>query len=212
MRVIRWIRRFILVGLGLWAVGSVVLIGAVILYGNRDGARLADAIVVLGSGVEADGSPSKTLTVRAEHGAALYTQGIAPIVICAGGVTGGAPRSEADACREELVRFGVPADTVLLEERSVNTEQNVAYTLEIAAQRELASFVVVSSRYHLLRARWLYWRVRPQPPLEVVTSPARIDYLTPTEILYSYGREWAAFHWQLVRERLNVPHIYVPVP
>jgi uncharacterized SAM-binding protein YcdF (DUF218 family) len=166
-------------------IGSVLLIVAVIVYGYRDQVRPADTIIVLGSGVEADGSPSKTLTVRAEHGASLYQHGIAETVICAGGVTGGAPRSEANACREELMRFGVPGEAILLEERSINTEQNGRLYLELMAERDLNSAVVVSSRYHLLRARWLFWRSPSDHSIEVVTSPARIDYLTPTEILYS---------------------------
>lgn len=192
----------------LWGALSVVLVIAIVWYGAVDRARSADVIVVLGSGVESDGRPSKTLTVRAEHGANQWHAGIAPLIICAGGVTGGAPRSEADACREELVRFGVPAEAVLLEERSINTEENVRYTLDLMAQHELTSAVVVSSRYHMLRSRWLFWRQRA----DVVTSPARIDYLTRREVFYGYSREWAAFHWQLLRDVFDVPHVYVPVP
>lgn len=204
----RWLWRATWIIVLLWIGASLVLVTSIIVYGFRDAAQLSDTIIVLGSGVEADGRPSKTLTVRAEHGAALWQQGIAPSVICAGGVTNNAPRSEADACREELVRFGVPFDAVLLEERSINTEQNVANTLQLMHENDLQSAVVVSSRYHLLRARWLFWRQQGN----VVMSPARIDYLTRTEIGYSYAREWAAFHWQLLRDRFNTPHIYVPVP
>ncbi len=198
--------------LGGWVVFALSLLLAVIIYGYRDGAAPADAVLVLGSGLEADGSPGGTLTIRAEQGTTLYKEGIAPVVICAGGPTGLTDRSEADACGAELQRFGVPADAVLLEERSFNTEQNVAYTLEIMAARDLNSVVVVSSRYHLLRARWLFWRQRATRPVQVTTSPAPIDNLVPAEIIYAYAREVAAFHYQVLRDLLPIPHIRVPVP
>ncbi len=208
----RWLLRGV-VGLGLaWGIGVVALLLAVIIVGNRDNARPAHAIIVLGSGVNPNGTPSKTLTVRAQHGASLYADGIAPVVICAGGVTGVAPRSEADACRETLEQFGVAPADILLEESSINTEQNVYYTRQLMHQQQMQSAVVVSSRYHLLRARWLFWRATPPPSLQIYLSPARIGYLTPTEITYSYLRELAAFHWQLIRDRLDVPYIRVPVP
>jgi uncharacterized SAM-binding protein YcdF (DUF218 family) len=181
---------------------------SIIVYGLRDTRTPSDAIVLLGSGVEADGTPSRTLQVRSEHAAALWHAGVAPLVICAGGVTGNAPRSEAAACAEVLLAAGVAADAVHLEERSINTEQNVTYTRELLAELDAATVVVVSSRYHLLRARWLFGRVG-QP---ITVSPAPIGYLTAPEILYAYTREVAAFHWQLLRDRFDTPHIYVPVP
>lgn len=191
---------------------AALLLLAVVLYGYRDGAAPADAILVLGSGLEADGAPGATLTIRAGRGAALYERGLASVVICAGGPTGLTDRSEADACGAELRRFGVPPSAVVLEERSFNTDENVAYTLEIMAARGLDSVVVVSSRYHLLRARWLFWRQRATLPVRVTTSPAPIDNLTPGEVIYAYLREVAAFHYQVLRDWLPVPDMRVPVP
>ncbi|MEO0562584.1 MAG: YdcF family protein [Chloroflexota bacterium] len=186
------------------------LLMTIIAYGFRGEAHSADVIIVLGSGVNADCSIPTTMRVRAEQGAALYDEDVAPVVICAGGVTGGAPRSEADACREALGDAGVPAEAVLLEERSINTFTNAQYTLDLMNQNGYTSAVVVSSRYHLLRARWLFWR--RDRTVQISTFPARIGYLTPSEIFYSYTREWAAFHWQLVRDVVDVPHFRVPVP
>ena len=206
------IARVFTVVVGAWAVFAAGLLVAIIAYGYREGAVPADAILVLGSGLEADGSPGATLTVRAGQGATLYARGVAPLVICAGGPTGLTDRSEANACGGEAIRFGVPAKAVILEERSFNTEQNVALTLEIMAARDLDSVVVVSSRYHLLRARWFFWRQREMLPVTVTTSPAPIDNLTTSEVVYAYLREVAAFHYQVLRDRVPIPHIRVPVP
>ncbi|MEM6526976.1 MAG: YdcF family protein, partial [Chloroflexota bacterium] len=152
-------------------------------------------------------SPSQTLIVRATQGADLWKQGIAPVIMCTGGVTGG-PRSEAEACEDVLIAKGVPVERILSEYSSINTAGNVFYTNELMLQNNMETAVVVSSRYHMLRARWLFWRAG----VPVVTSPADIGYLTTGEILFSYTREWAAFHWQVLQDWFDMPHIVVPVP
>ncbi|MEL6151078.1 MAG: YdcF family protein [Chloroflexota bacterium] len=204
----KWLLRGTVGLFGAWIVFSIGLVTAIILYGNRDGAHPADAIIVLGAGIEADGSPSKTLMVRATHGADLWKQGIAPVVLCTGGVIGSAPRSEAEACEDVLMAEGVPAESILSEYSSINTAGNVFFTNELMQQNGMDTAVVVSSRYHMLRARWLYWRTG----VPVTSSPAEIGYLTTGEILFSYTREWAAFHWQVLRDWFDIPHIVVPVP
>jgi uncharacterized SAM-binding protein YcdF (DUF218 family) len=193
-----------------WAAGSLVLVAAIVRYGVRDTAANADVIVVLGAGLEQDDSPTETHRVRSLHAADLWEAGAAPTIICAGGVTGRATRSEAAACAEVLTEAGIPTQAMLLEEQSINTETNVEHTLALMGDMDAGSVIVVSSRYHMLRARWLFWR--QAPTLTVQLSPAAIGHLTPGEMLYSYIREWGAFHWQVIRDRLPVPHIRVPVP
>lgn len=207
-RALRWAGRVAVVLLVLWGVLSVVLVTAIIWYGAQDYAQPADVIIVLGAGVRGDGAPSRTLVERAEQGAALWARGVAPKIICTGGVVGSAPRTEADACREVLAAAGVPPDAVLWEDESINTVQNVRHTLRLMAQHDMGSAVVVSSRYHMLRARWLYALAGQR----VHTSPAPIGYLTTPELLFSYFREWGAFHYHFLRDYLGAPHIYVPVP
>src|SRR5260221_5259413 len=54
-------------------------------YGQTDHAAPADAIIVLGGGVNRNGSATDAERRRASHGAALFKQGLAPYVICTGG-------------------------------------------------------------------------------------------------------------------------------
>jgi len=205
---LKWLWRTMLILTGVWVIFSICLVTCIILFGNRDNSRTADAIIVLGAGIEADGSPSKTLTVRAQHGAELWRQNIAPVIICTGGIVGSAPRAEASACEDVLIAEGIPADAILSEYQSINTQTNVRFSKELMENNGLQNAVVVSSRYHLLRAQWLFWRAH----VPIYTSPAPIGYLTTGEILFSYTREWGAFHWQVLRDFFNTPHIVVPVP
>ena len=204
----RWVWRGSRWLAGVWAVGALTLLVGIILYGDRDFARPADVIIVLGAGVEADGSVGATFRTRIERGHALWAQGLAPVLICTGGVTGPAARAEAEACRDALLELGVPLSDIYLETSSRNTYENAQYALEIVQAQDWENVLVVSSRYHLLRARWLFWRAG-QP---IYTVPAPIGHLTRTEVIYAYGREVAAFHWQVLRDVLGVPHIRVPVP
>lgn len=194
--------------IGGWLAGSVVLVAAVVVYGWRDAAWAADVIIVLGAGVNADGTPSRTLEVRSEVGSALYAAGVAPVVICTGGVIGAAPVSEAALCADVLAREGVPREVIFLETDSINTQTNAINAQAMMQANGWQTAVVVSSRYHLLRARWMFARAGVVAQM----APAPIGYLTPGEILFSYFREWAAFHYQVLRDVFRMPHFRVPVP
>ena len=59
----------------------------------RDAARRADAIVVLGARLRADGRPSAALEERVRAGVQLWQRGLAPM-LC---VTGGGPPGRVEA-------------------------------------------------------------------------------------------------------------------
>lgn len=193
----------------LWAAFSVVLVICIVIYGNQDYARPADAIIVLGAGLQEDGSPTETMIVRVERGAALFHEGIAPHVICTGSATGMfSDVTEAEVCQQILIENAVPPEAILYEDRSFNTEENARYSLEVMASNDIETVVVVSSRYHLLRARWLFWKQGQH----IHTSPAMIGHLPPRATVYVYWREWAAFHWNALRPFLPFNHFNVPIP
>ena len=84
--------------------------------GGRDdaqalGAPAADAIVVLGARVNADGSPGSDLTSRTYHAVDLWLAGYAPHIICTGGFKN-EPLSAAAVCRRFAIELGVPADRI----------------------------------------------------------------------------------------------------
>lgn len=176
---------------------------AVFLYGRIDHAAPADVIVVLGAGLERDGSPSHSMQRRAEQAARLYARGLAPKLICSGGVGPGSSRSEAWACAELLQRGGVPAEAILLDEKSRTTEANAGNSLALIRANGWQRVIVVSDGYHLLRARWLFERIG-QP---VLTSPAADP--PPGPWLWNSLREAAAFYWLGLRFLLNIPEVLV---
>lgn len=188
-----------LLALGLLAI--LLPATAVLLYSRIDQAAPADVIVVPGAGLERGGRPSLSMLRRVEQAARLYARGLAPKLICSGGVSPGSSRSEASVCAEILQRGGVPAEAILLEEESRSTEANARNSLALIRANGWRRVILVSDGYHLLRARWLFERIG-QP---VLTSPAADP--PPGHLLWNALREAAAFYWLGLRFLLNVPEV-----
>jgi uncharacterized SAM-binding protein YcdF (DUF218 family) len=137
-------------------------------YGHREGAQAADAIVVLGARVLPNGKASLSLRERTQHAAKLYQRGLAPYLICSGGM-GDNPPSEAQVAADLAVKLGVPRDKVLLEDQSTSTSENARFTAQLCHQRRWTEVIVVSQPFHLWRAR----RDFQQHGLRAYTSPVR---------------------------------------
>jgi uncharacterized SAM-binding protein YcdF (DUF218 family) len=112
----------------------------------------ADVILVLGRRLEGD-RLTPVFEARLAHAEALWRRGLAPRIFLAGGTTGQAQRSEAEAGRDWLVARGVPAAAILLEGRSQHTLENL---FNVRAEMRAAGWrtlLVVSDPLHLARAR-----------------------------------------------------------
>jgi uncharacterized SAM-binding protein YcdF (DUF218 family) len=169
-------------------------------YGYADRARPADAVVVLGSMVYAGGRLGPALERRAAHAAALYQRGLAPVVICSGGV-GTYPPAEAVVLCGRLAALGVPESALLREEQSRNTEQNAAFSAAIMRARGWRTAILASDGFHLYRATQMFERAG----LIVYPSPADATSgaLNPVERVAREMRETLGLFWFWPREALG---------
>jgi uncharacterized SAM-binding protein YcdF (DUF218 family) len=128
--------------------------------------RRSDAILVLCSHD----------TAVARRGAQLLLQGWAPLLIFAGG-SGAITKQlfdqpEAERFAAIALDMGVPSERILIENRSTNTGENVRFTRELLAARDLdpQTFILVQKPY---MERRTYATFRQQWPGKeiVVTSP-----------------------------------------
>jgi uncharacterized SAM-binding protein YcdF (DUF218 family) len=110
--------------------------------------RPADVIMALGSH-----------DVRvAERAADLYLEGLAPWLVCAGGLgrltEGVWDRAEGDIFADIAVRRGVPAERIIVENRSTNTGENFERTEPLLHARGLdpQTVIVVQKPYMERRA------------------------------------------------------------
>jgi len=151
----------------------------------------------LGASLTRDGKPNPALSRRAEHAAGLWKAGRAGTILCTGGVGRQVrvPRSEADACREILVREGVPPTAVVLEETSRSTEEQVLGIRTLMAKHGWTRATLVSDSYHVFRARFIVRRAG----FDVALSPVPGSTIGPAFYGYSVIREVAALHRQVFR-------------
>ncbi len=115
----------------------------------------------------------------AEYGARLFLEGCAPLMVCSGGLAHqddllktGWSRPEAEVFAETAVVMGVPADKILIEDRSTNTGDNFLFTGEMLKRQVIdpVTFVVVQKPYMERRAYATFRKVWPDKHI-VVTSP-----------------------------------------
>lgn len=156
----------------------------------------ADFVIVLGAGLRPDGGVQPLLASRLDRGRDVWAaldrppDGFEPMLIVSGGKGSDERVSEASAMAAYLVRRGVPADLIVLEDQSRNTEQNLAFSRAIMDElRPGARATVVTSDFHAFRAALLARRLG----LRAQVTGARVAaYYRPSAAL----REFAAVFLQ----------------
>ena len=110
-----------------------------------------DAMIVLGAQVKPSGEPSLQLQWRIDAAAKAWKERQSLIVVC-GAQGGGEPATEASVMRAELIKQGVAAEDILMDEESFNTRQNIANAVKLLEGHNVDHVLVVTSDYHLARA------------------------------------------------------------
>jgi vancomycin permeability regulator SanA len=171
-------------------------------FGTTDYRRPADAAVVLGARVYADGTPSPLLADRIATGVSLYRAGLVPLLVMSGG-DGADGWNEADVMRNQAIAAGVPGEAILVDRTGINTEATVTHTIALLAQPSVVPaaalrVVVVSQAYHLPRIQLAY----SGAGVDVITVPAT-DPVPIQEMPLLVAREVPAFWVYYLRAGLG---------
>ncbi len=197
-------RRFLFIA-GVVAIPLVVVLVLVIasIYqrihwqSTIDEARKADIIVVLGA-AEYNGRPSPTLRARLDHAHELYSKGFAQYVLTSGGA-GGDPRyTEGEVGRDYLVKRGIPAEAIVVEEEADSTVQTILTVSEIMRRMNLKTAILVSDGYHIFRAK----RILGHEGMQVYGSPRAHSPQGTFQERWLYVRQ--AFGYLLWRVGVNI--------
>lgn len=139
----------------------------------------ADAIIALGT---------NDLRV-AVFAASLYRRGLAPLMVCSGGIAHqgdllatGWTRPEAEIFADAAIEQGVPAESILLEPRALNTAENIRFTRALLADRGMrpTSLLFVCKPFMQRRVRATLAVEWPEMSASVVSqSMALEEYFTP---------------------------------
>jgi uncharacterized SAM-binding protein YcdF (DUF218 family) len=148
-----------------------------------------DAIIVLG------GSPGRDV-----YAAELYNSGFSSKIIMSD------IQHSVRHMANRAIKQGVKKEDIILEERALNTYQNALFTKEIMIENGYQSAIVVSSSYHMRRAKLVFERVYkdtgisltycPVPPNlsnDIEESPAsfrRFIVVEYVKLIYYWFRYW----------------------
>lgn len=162
----------------------------------------ADAIVVLGASVLADGTPSGILQDRLDDGIALYFAGVAPKLIMSGD-NSTASYNEVQAMKSYAVAQGVPSEDVFCDHAGFSTYESMYRAKYVfGAQR----IVVATQTYHLYRALYAAQGLG----LQAVGVPS--DYHTYTKQQQYDLREIPARTKDFFKTLFKVPSTFVGDP
>lgn len=109
-----------------------------------------DYLIVLGARVDPDG-PSPALNRRLNAVMACIDDHPDALIIASGGQGRDEPMSEARCIRDELIKRGVDAERILMEDRSTATIENIRYSMALMDD-PAAQVGIITNNYHVYRA------------------------------------------------------------
>jgi uncharacterized SAM-binding protein YcdF (DUF218 family) len=117
----------------------------------------AQAIVVLGIGLESDGSLGGLSLQRTARGVELWQEGLAPLLVFLGPIDNQG-RSEADARAELARRWGVPPAAILAYKYALSTHEEAVRMQGVLQPRGIRRILLVTDTHHMARARSVFER------------------------------------------------------
>ena len=135
-------------------VNRLVICGAgKITEGNKDYKinDSYDAIVVLGAGLKADGTPSNMLEDRLKGAIELYKKGIAPKIIVSGDCSG-ADYDEVSAMKQYCINNGVLDDDIIRDNNGFSTYETME---NVVNSMNFKKIIIVTQKYHIYRSVYI---------------------------------------------------------
>lgn len=158
----------------------------------------ADCIVVLGAGIEPDGTPSPILAERLDTAITLYENGASEQIIVSGGED--AAQSEVSAMRNYLLDAGIPAMAIITDTHGVDTFASVRNLQDIY---HVQNAILVSQRFHLYRAVY----IAEHFDLTVFGCPASEENISDRSLLtrefFARIKDYAQAHFGMLPSSLS---------
>ena len=125
------------------------------IHGPSDAPRPAEAALVLGAGLAADGTPSPFMRERVATGAQLYRDGRVKVLLLSGD-NSHRDYDEVTAMAGIAAELGVPATAIVLDYAGFDSYSSCYRARHVFGA---SSVIVVSQQFHLPRAVWLCQRL-----------------------------------------------------
>jgi uncharacterized SAM-binding protein YcdF (DUF218 family) len=135
-------------------ISGAILLVSIYRQARTEGARPAQAIVVLGT-AQYNGWPGPVFQSRLDHALRLYWDGYAPYIVVTGGKQPGDGFTEAEAAQAYLMNAGVPASNIIMETEASNTWESMQNVSAILEPQGITDVILVSDGFHLYRSRMM---------------------------------------------------------
>ncbi len=137
------------------SIGANFLLTPLETWEPHAAADSAELIVIPGAGSTGGRSDGRLISrlsaesrSRLLEGVVLYRELGLPVLFCGGGL-GEGRSNEADAAMAMLLKSGIPADKIILEDTSLSTRENALNAAELT---DIRNIILVSSAFHIRRA------------------------------------------------------------
>ena len=140
------------------AINRLVIVGAgKIIERESDYSieKTYDAIVVLGAGLKADGTPSNMLKDRLNGAIEIYKKGVAPKIIVSGDCSG-EYYDEVSAMRKYCIDNGVPDSDIIRDDKGFSTYETMDNVVRRMGYKKI---MVVTQKYHIYRSVYIARRM-----------------------------------------------------
>lgn len=131
------------------AVIVAVILGIIIKNGVNKPEQGADYIIVLGGQVRGT-VPSLNLAKRLDKAYEYLQNSPETKVIVSGGQGTGEDITEAEAMNTYLINKGIAKERIIMEDKSVNTHENIKFSKKLMNKKE-PQIVIVTSSFHVYR-------------------------------------------------------------
>lgn len=113
--------------------------------------KKSDVAIVLGAGTN-NGKISPVFRERINHSVYIYKKGIVNKIIFTGGYGNQQLYSDSRIAKNYAVKFGVPEENIIIEEKSKFTYENISESKKIMDSLNLKTALIVSDPIHMKRS------------------------------------------------------------
>lgn len=123
----------------------------------RPSSPACDTAIVLGAGVNDNGSITHLSRTRVDKALSLYRDGRVKKIIFSGGRTNpNSHNSEAESMYDYATGKGVTKSDIILETHARNTVENAYYTKLILEANHWRRNIVVTNGFHVIRTKYIF--------------------------------------------------------
>lgn len=167
----------------------------IVLAGSRDTILGEPEIMIILGCQVMDWGPSQSLADRLDKALTYLETSPDMTIIVSGGQGGNEPCTEAYAMAEYLISHGIDQSQIHQEGNSRNTHQNLSFSIQWLEDEGLTGdVVIVSSGFHLIRAKLLWYRVggdistlsQLAAPVTDLTSMVKSHFREPLALVKSF--------------------------